>query len=366
MSVATNDITKTEAYKALQAKDKLIQRELIAVSDETRKKYPWLHRNQNTVGMMIFLVSIAGMALNAWLYYIDVMPAWLVIVLTAFWTSLLHELEHDLIHLMYFKKQKFWHNLMILGVYIARPLNINPWIRRYMHYRHHKMSGTPSDIEERGITNGEKWGVLRFLMVGDHLLAVYLRAKTYITEPHKLYKKGEITKENLKDMRLVAMFSYIPVGGAFYVIWHAAVIYMIANAVAALFGTTIAWPQWVVAQEGWVGFMVVTLLAPNALRVFCLHFISSNMHYYGDIEKGIIHKQCQVMNKWYLAPFHLFCFNFGSTHAIHHFVVRDTFYMRQLGAKQSHEVLRKHGVRFNDMGTFSRANRYEGYQSATA
>jgi hypothetical protein len=63
------------------------------------------------------------------------------------------------------------------------------------------------------------------------------------------------------------------------------------------------------------------------------------------------------MNKWYLLPLQLFCFNFGNTHAIHHFVVRDAFYIRHLGADESLEVLRRHGIRFNDMGTFKRANR---------
>ena len=93
------------------------------------------------------------------------------------------------------------------------------------------------------------------------------------------------------------------------------------------------------------------------LRTFCLHFISSNMHYYGDNEPGKITEQCQVLNVWWLWPLQAFCFNFGSTHAIHHFVVRDPFYIRQMTASRAHEVLRAHGVRFNDLGTFRRANR---------
>jgi hypothetical protein len=39
-------------------------------------------------------------------------------------------------------------------------------------------------------------------------------------------------------------------------------------------------------------------------------------------------QQTQVLNPWWMLPFQLFCFNFGSTHAIHHFVVRDPFYIR--------------------------------------
>ena len=54
----------------------------------------------------------------------------------------------------------------------------------------------------------------------------------------------------------------------------------------------------------------------------------------------------------------MFCFNFGSTHAIHHFVVKEPFYVRQATAATGHRVLREIGVRFNDTGSFARANRY--------
>lgn len=82
------------------------------------------------------------------------------------------------------------------------------------------------------------------------------------------------------------------------------------------------------------------------------------MHYFGDIEEGNVVEQTQVINAWWLAPFHLFCFNFGATHAIHHFVVRDPFYIRQLTAKRAYVVMKEMGVRFNDYGTFDRSNRY--------
>ena len=102
---------------------------------------------------------------------------------------------------------------------------------------------------------------------------------------------------------------------------------------------------------------VVVLIAPNVLRSFCLHFISSNMHYYGDVEPGNQIEECQVLNAWVFLPFHVFCFNFGSTHAIHHFLVKEPFYIRQMTAAKVLPVMREMGVRFNDLGTFVRANR---------
>ena len=103
---------------------------------------------------------------------------------------------------------------------------------------------------------------------------------------------------------------------------------------------------------------VVIIVAPNIIRQFCLFFISSNIHYYGDVMPRNALQQTQVMNRWWLWPFQLFCFNFGSTHCIHHFVVKDPFYLRQMTAPFAHKVLAEAGVRFNDFGTYKRANRY--------
>ena len=337
--------------------DRQIQTELKAISDRLRNRHGWL-KHQNALGMGIFLLSLGGVVLNAWLYMAGIMPAWAVILLTAFWTSLLHELEHDLIHWMYFRKQPFWHHLMMLGVYLARPTTINPWVRRHLHFRHHKLSGSETDLEERGITNGEPWGFKRFLMVGDNMLAIYLRAFTYLTEPRRLYRQGKLSKEDLKNFRLISLVSFNPLGFIAYGIWHAFVLYWLTTGVAWLLGMSIAWPVMVESVMPWLTTAVVVWVGPNVLRTWCLHFISSNMHYYGDIEPGKVAEQCQVLNVWWLWPVQAFCFNFGSTHAIHHFVVRDPFYLRQMAARESHEVLRRHGIRFNDLGTFRRANRY--------
>ncbi len=67
-----------------------------------------------------------------------------------------------------------------------------------------------------------------------------------------------------------------------------------------------------------------------------------------------------MLNAWWQFSFLLFCFNFGGTHAIHHFVVKEPFYIRQWTAAQAHRAMREMGVRFNDMGTFRRANRFIG------
>ena len=60
-----------------------------------------------------------------------------------------------------------------------------------------------------------------------------------------------------------------------------------------------------------------------------------------------------------MKPLQAFCFNFGSTHGIHHFAVKEPFYIRQMTTPVAHEVMREMGVRFNDYGTFARANRWK-------
>jgi hypothetical protein len=107
-----------------------------------------------------------------------------------------------------------------------------------------------------------------------------------------------------------------------------------------------------------MNLLMVVWVGPNMIRSFCLHFVSSNMHYFGDVQKGNFLRQCQVWTAWWMWPFQLFCFNFGSTHAIHHFIVGEPFYVRQLTARRAHQIMRDNGVRFNDYGSFRRANRW--------
>src|SRR5690606_37163110 len=82
-------------------------------------------------------------------------------------------------------------------------------------------------------------------------------------------------------------------------------------------------------------------LIPNFIRSFSLQFVSSNMHYYGDIDPRDVIKQTQVLTPWWMIPFQLFCCNFGATHAIHHFVVKEPFYIRQMTSKTAHKVMKE-------------------------
>ena len=324
-----------------------------AAGESLRQRHPWLRR-QDLIGAAIMSFALAGMGLCGWLYYTGAIAWWVCVPVSAICASLIHELEHDLIHLMYFRKRPVPHHLMMALCWLSRPGTINPWIRRKLHFQHHKHSGTHKDLEERGITNGQPWGVKRFLMLGDWLLALWLRVPQMPTLKRKLL------------LAFVAPLGYFPLAWIHLAIWYCFLGFHGAQLYAALSGSEIAWSAATLARMPWIDLATVVWVGPNQLRMFCLHFVSSNMHYYGDVEDENVIQQTQVLNPAWMLPFQLFCFNFGSTHAIHHFVVKEPFYIRQWTAKEAHAVMRAMGVRFNDTGSFGRANRWNPQPQAGA
>lgn len=332
---AMTDAQKTERIKAV----------VLKAGADLRQRHPWL-LHQNAIGMAILLFSLAGMIGTGWLYLAGHIAWWVCLPVVAIFASFTHELEHDLIHWMYFRKQPVLHHLMMALVWLARPSTINPWIRRTLHFRHHKFSGSDKDTEERGITNGRPWGLSRLLMLGDATLALLLRVPQAHSTRHKLM------------LLIGGPIAYFPMGWICWGLWYVFLGYHGANAWAALSGGEIAWSAATLARMEWLNPLVVVWIGPNILRSFCLHFVSSNMHYYGDVEADNVIQQTQVLTPWWLLPFQLFCFNFGSTHAIHHFVVKEPFYIRQWTAKEAHAVMREMGVRFNDTASFRRSNRW--------
>lgn len=323
--------------------------------DDLRQRFPIL-KHQNFIGASILFVALTGMILCALGYAYNMLPAWACIPLIAIFASLTHELEHDLIHYMYFKKKPWAHHLMMALVWLARPNTISPWTRRRLHLHHHKYSGSEYDLEERGISNGMPWGGKRLLVISDQLMTVYLR-------PFQMYKmiKLFISKQPEKERKsavISQLLGFFPLSFLYYGLWYIFVIYHVANGIAPFLGQTINWSTGLIKAMPIINFLAVVWIIPNFIRSFSLQFISSNMHYYGDIDPRDVIKQTQVLTPWWLMPFQIFCCNFGSTHAIHHFVVKEPFYVRQMTSKTAHKVMKEVGVRFNDIGTFKRVNRW--------
>ena len=335
----------------------------MAAGDDVRARHPWLEPCQDLIGATLIATCIAANVALAFAFARGAIGWAPTIVLAALAQSILHEVEHDLIHGCYFLK-RFGPgavNAALAAVYACRLSTINPWSRRRLHVNHHVASGTKADLEERAITNGQPWGPFRLLVTGDNALAVLLRPMASLRELRDYVRTlpeadPEVNPDSYLRARAILLAlnagGYIPGGVLHYGLWYA----FLADAVVkAAFGGA------GILGVGTAAFTIARVYAaafgaPNFLRTFCLHFVSSNVHYVG-IGRGDVLNQTQVLTTPLFWPFQLFCFNFGGTHAIHHFVVRDTFYIRQAIASTVLPVMKANGVRFNDLGTFARANR---------
>lgn len=334
-----------------------IRKEIVESYRLLKQKYPIL-KFQNAIGFSIFAVAVLTSLLMGYLWFNDQIATWVLIAVNAFLFGVLHELEHDLIHYIYFKSNKFMRNLMLFFIWILRPLTLNPWFRRTLHLHHHRFSGTLHDVEERGVTNGEKWSLKRLLFTPDLVLGNLLRVTGLFKDIKREVDNGNLKFEIAHKIKLYGVLGLIPLTIVSHIVLYFFGINLLLDFLNAKFNTGYVFPELIKEILTWCNPIIYIILLPNLLRQFCLHFITSNLHYFGDVEKGNVIEQTQVLTVWWTYPFQLFCFFFGWTHAIHHFVVNETFYVRHIARKKAHDVMRKHGVRFNDLGTFRRANRY--------
>jgi Fatty acid desaturase len=339
----------------LLEKSRIIRRELVRLSDEALARNPTL-KNNDALGFAVLYGSIAAIVGAAVGYYFGVLPAWLVILSSAFFMSFIHDIEHDLLHRLYFQKQRWFYNLSMGLTWVFRPSSISPWVRRDWHMHHHRASGTATDVEERGLLNGERWGIRRAVMSIEPLLAIVLRPLT-IHDMLMQYANAQKPNERLR-VRLRNMTAHFPIGNAHAVAMYWFLYLHIAPWAYGLAGVPYQMSTTSVAALPILNFLAVTLMLPNAWRTFCLYFVSSNMHYYGDIDPKNIIQQGQVWTAKWTLPLQAFCVYFGGTHLIHHFAVQYPFYMRLVIARDAHRVMREHGVRFNDFDNMRRSNRW--------
>lgn len=306
-----------------------------------RARYPFLS-NQNTIGMLILIISASAMIGLGSLYYHAVIPAWLAIVLIAMVASISHELEHDLIHRQYFSKAPLVHNFMMLVVWLMRPNTVNPWFRRHMHLHHHQVSGTEQDLEERLVGNGIKNPFKRLLVVMDGLLGLILFRKVY--------------EKEIKGFSFSKVFhAAFPIATAYFVVLYSMIVYHALNMFVPMESYT---PALLAPVVSLFEFLMIVLVLPNIIRSTSLNFVTSSMHYYGGVSN--LHQQTHIItSKWFI-PFHLFCFNFGQTHTIHHFVPNQPFYIRQWISNKVNQVMKQQGVRFNDFESLKNANAFPG------
>jgi fatty acid desaturase len=327
---------------ASRARARAIRAAIRQEEQRLRSRFPWLGY-QNLLGLLCFIGGILACAGIALLYLRGKLSGWLTVPLLALPLSVLHELEHDLIHDQYFRRARWFQNVMYTVIWFLK-LGLNPWYRRTLHLRHHRFSGQEIDVEERLIGLGIPFGFLRIF------LAVHPYGSLFLFE--------RIKKEapDFQPMKLFLLS--LPTYGPLVMLTYAGVLYWLQ--ILFLGQASLVFPEsaW---HTAWV--LCLLLLLPNTLRQFCLVLMSSYSHYYEDIPNDVYY-QNQILRARYLWPLQLFCFNFGATHIIHHYVIAQPFYVRQLVARAAHEALIGNGVRVDDLDIVRRANR-RGVESST-
>jgi len=300
-----------------------------------RTTYPILSY-QNTIGVGIWCSSFVAMVLSSVGWYYGYLHWSLMILINAIATSLLHELEHDLIHDLYFKELPIIQHLMFFGIWIAK-IGVAPWWRKEAHLKHHKESGQVTDIEERLIGLGLPFfSPVRLLMLMMPVFGTW-----FVAFP--------LARDEPKFSIVKLFFAALPVWfgttsllvtifNQFYPAFFAA--YLTPHMLNVLF------------------VVAMTMHAPNTFRQACLQVVSVSCHYYADIPKNDPFYQTQILDTPVFYPLQVFCFNFGATHSIHHFIAKQPFYLRQMIAPEVLDHMQKLGVRRNDIATLFRNNNY--------
>jgi len=315
-----------------------IRRSILEADRECRQRNPWL-RHQDAIGLGLTIFACLGATTLAAAYLYGLLPALPAVLGIALCCSVLHELEHDLIHNLYFRKNKIVQNLLMLMIWTIKPNTVSPWRRRTIHLHHHNVSGSDDDIEERLLGNGNPYGFKRLIQMIDPPIGYLYFYKEKI-DAMPSFDSWEIFKHALPFYTL------------YLVIRDICILWLVALGAAALFGLTL--PEFEMMNV----ILAIGLLwvLPNMWRGFCLNFVTSTLHYCGGISDPL--HETQVLNHWVFAPFNLFCVNFGGTHAIHHLFVSQPFYVREMCAQRVYDTMRENGVRFNDFAVFRTANRW--------
>lgn len=308
-----------------------------------RERFRFL-RHQDAIGMAWLVGLIAVIVGSTILFLGGWIPWWVCLIVNAISLSLVRELEHDLVHNLYFKDRPRIQNSMMAAVWPLLGNLPHPWFRREMHLLHHRTSGHNDDFEERLIGNGMKFGPLRILAMIEPGLAL-------------LFRKEEMKQIPFYDGRKLARAA-MPV----VFLFHAMLIAFLAGNLVAFamswFGSPLVSGSVFGTLLAGVNAIAVIWVLPNMLRQTCVQILSSWMHYYGDVESRL--EETQVLNAWYFFPLNLFAANFGSTHSIHHFYVAQPFYLRQMVAADAHRAFRRFGIRYNDASSLLRGNRIKG------
>lgn len=313
-----------------RAASQRVRAAIVAEDARIRAAWPLLRAEwQSWLALAIWAVSLTAMIVFVASYAAGLLSALVVIPLVAFSASLLHELEHDLIHGLYFRGRARVTDAMLTGIWIAK-LSLNPWTRRSWHLNHHRRSGQVDDVEERLIGLGMRSAPARLAIAIFPWLSVFIVRE--VTEAaggrFRIRRRGAF-------FSLERAIEYVDV--VFYLapLLAAAVTY---GAPRLLAGSP-TYAATAVAAAAVARVVLFAWALPNVLRHASLVIMSSCSHYYEDVAPGNVQEQNQILRHWLFTPLQLFCVNFGAEHVIHHYVVHQPFWMRHAVRKLAWRVL---------------------------
>jgi fatty acid desaturase len=331
-------LDEDRASPAAKEATAFIRGAILADEARLRAAHPLL-AHSDAIALAIWTLALGAMATLAALYLGGAIPWWAALFPSAFAASLLHELEHDIIHSAYFLHAPLIWHAMLLGIWVAK-LSLNPWTRKRYHLHHHRRSGQADDVEERLLGLGVGSLPLRLALALVPALAVFFfaditRATAAVKSSFPLRYRGAACSGERWLQRVENIMIISPA---------------IAALVACLGGPAAA----ARARD----FLVVWG-GPNVIRHASIALMSSFSHYYGDVVPGDVTQQNQILNHPALLPLQLFCCNFGGEHIIHHYVVNQPFWIRHCVRRAAWRAMLARGVRLNDWGSvFTRAQRY--------
>ena len=294
--------------------------------------HPWLGRDDLVAaGLFVAATGLIAACVVGWTAGVLATPWTILGIMLA--TSVLHEMEHDLIHDLYLAHPVV--RVPVLTTIWFVKASIDPWTRGRWHRWHHKVSGQEEDIEERLIGLGLPWGPFRVLIT--------------CYPPASIVLKPGLTRAVLRRVAEGAKNPQL-LGPKRWLALHGVTGLLSVLPLVAIYG--------LVVGAAWAWPLLVLWVLPNTIRHGAIAFMSSNSHY-THIQRGVVVQQNQILDHPVFWPLQVLCWNFGATHVVHHFFVRQPFWRRTLIFGEIRQLLVDHGVPANDLQTFRRANRRE-------
>jgi len=272
-----------------------------------------------------FLLSIILNVLISFLFFKACLSWYWAVIICTFMMSLSHEIEHDLFHELYFKNNKYVQKIIMLLITLHK-LHISSFWRKGVHLRHHVKSGEEDDIEER------------ILGLGD---ANLFRRLLALIHPFGTSIYAIILAKKFKEFSFFSALIHITPS---LVIMHTIfILYFLPNNFITI---------------DLAGTLFFCWAIPALVRHFFLTLITTLSHYQTDEkDRYKITKQVQVNDHPLYFIINIFTFNFGKTHALHHFYINDPFFIRLFYSKKLINKICETVPR-NDFKVITNGNKY--------